>query len=450
MSPWIGIALTLGALGGLMAGLRAARARTGMHPELCRKLLHIGMGLTTLSFPWLFHAAWPVVLLAAVSMGLLIGLRRSEALRERFGGVVDGVERKSLGEVFFPPAVAAVFVLSRGDPVLYGIPVLLLTLGDAAAALVGVRYGTVRYTTSEGHKSAEGSVAFFLAAFLSVHVPLLLFTTTGRTESLFIGLTLGLLATLMEAAAWSGLDNLFLPLGGFVLLRVFVGLNSAELAARLGVAAGLLLLALAWRRRTTLNDSAMMGAALAGYVAWAVGGPKWLVAPATLLCGYTLLWPLTKGDAEADGTRPHGIGEVVDSTGVGMGWLFLAGALGRPDLLFPYTLSFAGHLAIIGGIRLRSRLPGTVAPVMILSAVAKSAVLFILPCLLLEGRGQRPLIAAVAGPAGIALTVGIAWLSEHLPAASPPAARKWLRQAGIAVGSAAGLIPLTGRGPWSI
>jgi NAD(P)-dependent dehydrogenase (short-subunit alcohol dehydrogenase family) len=38
---------------------------------------------------------------------------------------------------------------------------LLLALADAAAALVGSRYGSWHYTTSDGKKSTEGSFAFF-------------------------------------------------------------------------------------------------------------------------------------------------------------------------------------------------------------------------------------------------------------------------------------------------
>ena len=54
MTPWFGIVLILVTLIGLIISLRWYKQRYSPNPELLRKLLHIGMGLTTLSFPWLF------------------------------------------------------------------------------------------------------------------------------------------------------------------------------------------------------------------------------------------------------------------------------------------------------------------------------------------------------------------------------------------------------------
>src|SRR5439155_15300388 len=120
----------------------------------------------------------------------------------------------SLGEVYFPIAVAVLFVLYLQEPpeprarrlVLYCVPVLLLTLADALAALVGITYGRLKYPTADGSKSFEGSIAFFTCAFFCVHVPLLLFTDTKRAETLLVALLLAWLATLFESVAWNGLD----------------------------------------------------------------------------------------------------------------------------------------------------------------------------------------------------------------------------------------------------
>src|SRR5262249_18012010 len=151
------------------------------HPEVVRKLLHMGMGLVTLSFPWLFDETWPVIVLAVLSIALLTSARLVAGLKSSLGSVVSGVARASLGEISFPVGVAVLFVLlihGGAAPfdlraVLYCIPVLLLTLADAAAALIGITYGRLQYPTADGVKSAEGSVAFFACAFFCTHVPLL-------------------------------------------------------------------------------------------------------------------------------------------------------------------------------------------------------------------------------------------------------------------------------------
>ena len=60
MMNWLGMAIVLAALGSLLASLRLYQKWASPHAELLRKLLHVGMGLVSLSFPWLFDSSWPV------------------------------------------------------------------------------------------------------------------------------------------------------------------------------------------------------------------------------------------------------------------------------------------------------------------------------------------------------------------------------------------------------
>lgn len=158
--PLIGMALVLAGLGGLLATATMLRQRQWLSAELARKLVHIGMGVLTLSFPWLFRESWPVIALAALAVATLLVVRLLPSWRQRVGGALHDVARQSLGEIYFPLSVAIVFVFARGEPMLFVVPILILTFADAVAALVGVRYGAAHYTTLEGRKSTEGSVAF--------------------------------------------------------------------------------------------------------------------------------------------------------------------------------------------------------------------------------------------------------------------------------------------------
>ncbi len=251
MNPWLGIGLTLAALVGLLATLHVYQRRRAPDPEVGRKLLHVGAGGLMLTCPWVFSEAWPVLLTAGVSVVGLLALRVSGSLRRRLGGAITGVARKSLGEIYFLPGMALLFVLSAGDALLFCVPMLILTLADAAAALIGMRYGRHRYAATEGEKSVEGSLACLIVAFLSTQVPLLLFGHVGPAESLLIALTLGLAVTLLEAVAWRGLDNLFIPVGACVLLKALLELDLAALAVRLGAAVVLIgLFILVCHRRT--------------------------------------------------------------------------------------------------------------------------------------------------------------------------------------------------------
>ncbi len=231
VNPWLGISIVLAVFLLLMMGLRACRHWRHASPELVRKLLHVGMGLVTLSFPWLFANSWPVLLLAAAFAVGLAAIRVSRSSQHYLGGIIGGVDRRSLGEICFPLSVALVFLLSGGDALLFCIPMLILTLADAAAALIGSHYGLHRFGLTERKKSLEGSLAFFTVALLGTYITLLLFPRTSPAKTLLIALTLALSTTLLEAIAWNGLDNLFIPLGGFILLQAFLELDVTALVA---------------------------------------------------------------------------------------------------------------------------------------------------------------------------------------------------------------------------
>lgn len=202
MSPWIAIALVLALLMLSMAVLSVG-ARFGASAEARRKLLHVEMGVVTLGFPWLFSAAWPVLLLAGLSLAWFGMLRFSSALEARFGSALEASGRDSRGAMWFVCGVCLSFLLSNGDARAYCVAILVLTLADAAAALVGRHFGRTR-------KSLEGSAAFFSVAFV---IALLML------QALAAALVVALVTTLMEAAFEDGLDNLFVPLGALAVLQ---------------------------------------------------------------------------------------------------------------------------------------------------------------------------------------------------------------------------------------
>lgn len=413
MPAWLGIVLVLAVLGAILGGLRIAQAQYDLDAETARKGVHVMMGGVTLTFPWLFDATWPVVVLGGCAIAAFLPLRAVPVLREHVGSVLHSVGRHSYGEIYYAAAVVLLFVLSGGDPVLYGVPILLLGLADPVAALVGLRYGQSLYRTSEGVKSGEGSASFFLVAFFCVHIPVLLATNTGRLESLLIAVIAGLLLMLLEAIAWRGLDNLFVPIGGYALLSTHLQMEAVELGARLVVIAALFALASIWHRETTLDRSATFAAALVGVVAWLIGGWTWLLAPAALYFGYTLLWPSSARVEGTDKGPPtlHTVHNVLSVASVGLGWLFLSVAGHEVSLVYPYTLAYAGSLALIGAERLRSYPHPFSTARMLSSSTLKSAVVLLVPLVLAEGLGAH-LLPLAGGLLGSVLLTAAIYLSR--------------------------------------
>jgi phytol kinase len=422
-SPWIAISLAMAAFLVLVAGLAVYRRATRANPEIVRKLFHSGSGLLTLSFPFLFADLWPVLLLTGASAAVVATMKFLPAARRRIGGVVTDVDRTTLGELYFPAAVAVVFWFSRGrSPLLFCIPVLMLTLADATCALVGSRYGQSRYEGA--NKSLEGSIAFLVVAFFCVHIPLLLWSDIGRSESLLIAATLALVVMLLEGSAWRGLDNLFIPIGGYFLLSVYVTLDAAALLARLCVTSGLVLLVLLSRRTTTMADDALLAGVFLSYVAWALAGAAWLVPPLIVYVGYAWISPRTPENSR----RVHAIAAMLSVWAAAIPWLVL-GSRGATDAFYPYTLVFAAHLAMFGTSRLASDYPARPLSALIGRAAIVSWLLLFVPYATLTWWSARHLLAAVVSGlilAGVA--VGFT-RTNPLIRELPVTRRRWFEQA---------------------
>jgi phytol kinase len=134
MPAWLGIVLVLTTLAAIFGGLRVAQARYNLDSETTRKGVHVLMGGVTLTFPWLFDAFWPVAVVGGLAIAALIPLRVVPTLREKVGTVLHDVDRPSYGEIYYAAAVVLLFFLSGGDPILYGVPILLLGLADPQAS----------------------------------------------------------------------------------------------------------------------------------------------------------------------------------------------------------------------------------------------------------------------------------------------------------------------------
>ncbi len=227
MSPIVQIGIALGSvivLLGLMALVRARGKAAGWSAEVQRKLVHIGTGLYALTLPWLFTDDWPVYLLIAVTLVVMAVIRLPIFSKSGIGAALHGVERKSHGDFLLAIAVGMVFFYAGGDPLLYVLPIAVLTLSDAAAALAGSSYGRRFFPIEDGQKSVEGSAIFFLVTLLISMICLLLLSDVARANVVFISFVVAAFATLVEADSWRGYDNLFLPLG----LVIFLAANLAR------------------------------------------------------------------------------------------------------------------------------------------------------------------------------------------------------------------------------
>lgn len=265
LGEWLAVG---GVLTGLFIGLPLIRLLAkwiGASPEVARKTIHVAMGLSCAAFPWIFDRALPVWILALIATLPLTLIRILPVLRNGVGSALHGIERPSYGEVLFAPAVAAVFALSGNDLFLYLIPILILTIADAAGALVGTHWGKRRYGSGGGFKTVEGSIIFCLTAFFCGFFTLMIGERVDVAHAIWIGLILAILAMMAEGFSDRGFDNLVIPLGCYFILEKLLPLEMPSLVGRLVVLVILLAVVFTGSKWSTLNGGALLGGVLLGY-----------------------------------------------------------------------------------------------------------------------------------------------------------------------------------------
>ncbi|MEO0980037.1 MAG: hypothetical protein AAFY24_22425 [Pseudomonadota bacterium] len=217
------------ALFALATGIRRIAGRFVIGAESQRKAVHVGVGLHAMLLPLLLNREGFLVF-AGLACAALFVLRLPGVAADGIGASLHSVQRRSWGDFLFLVAVTLLFVLSAGHPALYTLPIAVLTLSDAAAALVGTKYGQLRFGGDDRIKSVEGSVTFLVVTWIVAVVILQFGTEIPRANVIWLATLVALFATYVEADSWRGLDNLFVPVGIFVLLRTWSDASPVILA----------------------------------------------------------------------------------------------------------------------------------------------------------------------------------------------------------------------------
>jgi dolichol kinase len=269
----IGIFLSAGFLAILaVAELWTRRGRA--KPEWSRKLVHCAGGILALLIPMYIESHWVVL---AMSIGLLVLF-----LVGRYCGNLPSlysVRSDSWGVEYFPIVVYLLFILSTGRTWMYVICILVLGISDTLAALVGSRFGKHRYQVDSDYKSIEGSLVCFLATFTVVVGPLFFWPHDDfPTPIIRLGAAVitAILVATFEAIALRGRDNLWLPLGTFLLLSKLLRCDEYEILVQLGGLITIVMLVgfAGWISHAT-NVGATLIVMLMTYAAYSLGSIDW-------------------------------------------------------------------------------------------------------------------------------------------------------------------------------
>jgi len=182
------------------------RRLTKASPDLTRKIVHIGVGFWALPTALYFHSPW-----WAAFCPLTFVFLNALSYHYRLMPVIEVEGRGSPGTIYFPLVFAGLILLlwPHGARAASVAGLYAMGFGDAAASIVGQRWGRHRYRIAGVDKSWEGSIAFFIAAFVAIYLGTRLLSPHPSIWLPCFGAAF--LATLAEAPAGHGLDNITVP-----------------------------------------------------------------------------------------------------------------------------------------------------------------------------------------------------------------------------------------------
>ena len=195
-----------------------------------RKILHISAILTVFCFILPSHTWWIVVLdiltiLFLINVTLFI-LERFKLYKMLF---VDKSHHEILRMINAYYLIMVVLVLIfyglRGEENKYLVITSILSwgLGDALAAIIGIRFGKNKLNMNfvDEKKTIEGSVAMLFTCFLTCLFTLLIFTNFPIWKYTVTSILIATSLTYIEAISKKGMDNILCPLTASIILLVF-------------------------------------------------------------------------------------------------------------------------------------------------------------------------------------------------------------------------------------
>lgn len=267
-------------LGTLVAVAELLHDRFEWSSRASRRLVHIGTGLYVVGTPHLFTSVAAIALLAAA----FVLTNAVTAARGWLRGM-HPAGQVSRGTVAFPLALLVVlpFLWSEQRRFILQTAFLILAVADPVAAIVGERSAGRHVRIGTATKSAAGSLAFFVAAWILTLLGLAAFgpstlQTAFGGPGILIGAVVATIATAVEALGGRGWDNFFIVIASTTTLLLSTLHPDWLLAMAMGVITGVLLALVSWKL-AFLTRAGAIAAGLFAATLIGVGGSGW-IAPA--------------------------------------------------------------------------------------------------------------------------------------------------------------------------
>ncbi|WP_407378377.1 diacylglycerol/polyprenol kinase family protein [Methanobrevibacter sp.] len=180
-------------------------------PEFSRKFLHIMVGNMIFAMPF-FSNPWVMII------GLTLPASIGTFLLTEYSPIkIENTMTESghaLG-LFFYSAIWTVLLIIFGNYIwIVALAIVPLVYGDGFAALIGIKFGKVKFSIFGSTKSLEGSLSMFVVTTVMSVFVWMVFTSIGYAMpefNLVAILSISAVATICEALSYGGIDNLTVP-----------------------------------------------------------------------------------------------------------------------------------------------------------------------------------------------------------------------------------------------
>ena len=117
--------------------------------------------------------------------------------------------------LFFYSAIWTVLLVIFGNHLwIVALAIVPLVYGDGFAALIGIKFGKVKFSIFGSTKSLEGSLSMFVVTTVMSVFVWMVFTSIGYSMPEFnivYIIAISAVATICEALSYGGIDNLTVP-----------------------------------------------------------------------------------------------------------------------------------------------------------------------------------------------------------------------------------------------
>jgi len=204
-----------------------------------RKAIHMFAGLAILSSPFYFWPFWSTIVAGTLTVFVYLSSKESKVkqLKDLYDAISEeqeeGLKRAFLqGPFFYCVSITLlVFVFAIFAPDQFYFPiagVLIMIVADTLASVIGKRWGKISLSLpwTNSKRTLEGSLTFFVTAFLVCSLSFFLFGTLIPTFQeplpfitiLIYSLITSAIATIIELISPSTYDDLTVPIGSTIII----------------------------------------------------------------------------------------------------------------------------------------------------------------------------------------------------------------------------------------